>query len=311
MKTKLHIKLGIFLIVLFIGGGTSVKAGVPVLDIRFNADKNTLSVHADNIPLFDVLKDIGGKLDCEMFWYADQEAKISQTFSNLPVEQAIQRLARNFSIAMIYQIIDTTGRSQYKFQKIKEIWLFPGKNKGGETTARRGNNTSLQKTIPEGQTIALLPDTSKTDKNDQTGNTPSAQLLRTINLQEFGEDSPVGFWSKKLLEATQRDDRQQAITELQRTGSEEAVPIIATVLGDRDVGMRRYAVESLTLMENGKARQIIGQALLGDPDVSVRKVALNFFANRGDQVSQAFLKAALRDRSEQIRSLAQKNLDDL
>jgi len=124
------------------------------------------------------------------------------------------------------------------------------------------------------------------------------------------EDENLAFWASKLFESDSSDERRQAVTELRRIGSEDAVSVIAGVLGHENARLRRHAVESLKFLESQRSIQLIGQALMGDPDAGIRETALAYFTDRiDDPVAQAFVKTALKDKSEKIRSQAQKALE--
>jgi HEAT repeat protein len=86
------------------------------------------------------------------------------------------------------------------------------------------------------------------------------------------------------------------------------VAAIATVLGDNDVLLRRHAVESLGRTDNDNAVQLLGQALLGDRDPSVRLCAVHSFANQNSEVARAFLNTALQDKDAQEQALARQAL---
>ena len=129
-----------------------------------------------------------------------------------------------------------------------------------------------------------------------------------LSRPQFKEDSEVGYWAGILFNNLDRSTREQAITELKRIGSDDAVVAIATVLGDDDAQLRRHAVESLDNMDNDRAVPLLGQALIGDKDPSVRLEAVRFFASQRNEVSRGFLNTALKDRDQRVRELAKQAL---
>jgi len=136
----------------------------------------------------------------------------------------------------------------------------------------------------------------------------AAGIKEAATYPQFDKESDVGYWADRLINNADRSSREQAITELRLIGSDAAVAAIAIAFADNDVQLRRHAVESLGRVENVNAVQLLGQALLGDRDPSVRLSAVRFFANQNSEVSRAFLNTALMDKDKQVQALARQAL---
>ncbi|MCP3872856.1 MAG: HEAT repeat domain-containing protein [Desulfobacteraceae bacterium] len=275
-------------------------AGEQNLDITINSSNQVLSVCIENTSLSIVLKEIEKKSGCKIHLFSSQDDKITDSFSDLPLNQGIQRLAKNYSLALIYQIADTSVGTK-KIQKIKEAWLFEGNNTSN-------NNSSLVSNKNEAEQSTLdIKGESITEKSNTPQLFKETQLLKP---ESFDDHTNVGFWANRLFEAQEVDDKKQSITELQRIDSDESVAVITTVLGDKDIVLRQHAAECLKVMDNKGASQILAQILLGDPAASVRKTALGYFIGRKDEVSYAFLNTALQDKNVHIQKLAAKALKE-
>jgi HEAT repeat protein len=129
-----------------------------------------------------------------------------------------------------------------------------------------------------------------------------------LSLKEFEEDTDIGYWANILVTSHDRSTLQRAITELEWIGSDAAVAAIAIVLGDDDALLRRHAVESLGNMNSDQTAPLLGQALIGDKDSSVRMTAVKIFASQRNEISQAFLTTALKDPDPRIKALASQAL---
>jgi hypothetical protein len=100
-------------------------------DIHYVSSSGLLSVHADGVALSVLLKEISDKVSCKIIFSGDQDIIITETFSNYSLQRGVKRLAKNHSMAVIYQIDDMPG-SIKTLERIKEIWLF-GTIKGRES----------------------------------------------------------------------------------------------------------------------------------------------------------------------------------
>ena len=297
-----YVKLALFIFLLSSRAELNVSAEEKALDIVFDSTDKILSVRVNATPLSVILKEIGKKIDCKIVLLSSHDHIITDSFSGLSLKKGIQRLAREYSLAIIYQIADSDGNGK-ELQAIREIWLFEGGKKLlSDITESTGKNL-----IPA--ELPGLPPDRKEKPAEEFIPQPSARQMNLLIRHPLDEDTSLGFWAKKLFESGEYDDKAQSITELQRIDNEDVLPVIATVLGDEDAALRRHAVESLKLIDNEGALLLIGQALIGDSDASVRKAALGYFSERQDDISKAFLNTALKDSNRQIRELAQKSLE--
>jgi hypothetical protein len=211
------------------------------------------------------------------------------------------------------------GESYRKeLQDIKEVWVFDSARPAAD-----GPVSDTRESLSKNDAASLSSgDLSQPANPDSVAGTDSpidpqiadpskpqaAGIKEAATYPQFDKESDVGYWADKLIKNVDRSSREQAITELQRIGSDTALAAIATVLGDEDVQLRRHAVESLARTDNDNAVQLIGQALIGDRDPSVRLAAVRFFAAQHSEVSRAFLNTALKDKDAQVHSLARQAL---
>jgi hypothetical protein len=285
--------------------------------IKVNHRDGTLSVHISNMPLVDILQTIGDEAGFKLMVLGSRESRITQNFSNIPLAEGIHRLVGNRSVAIMYQIGDAPDNRK-ELQDIKEVWVFDS----GEAAADSPVSVTQEELLKIDSAVVssddliqsgeIESDAKAESPNDpQKSNPPqpdAAGIKEAATYPQFDKESEVGYWADQLIKNADRSSREQAITELQRIGSDTAVAAIATALGDDDVQLRRHAVESLGRVDNGNAVQLLGQALLGDKDPSVRLSAVRFFANQNSEVSRAFLNTALKDKDKQVQALARQAL---
>jgi hypothetical protein len=275
-------------------------------EIKVNLRDGTLSVHIDNMPLVDVLQIIGDEAGFRLKVIGSREIRITQDFSNIEMAKGIRRLAGNRSVAIMYQIVDADDNRK-ELQDIKEVWVFDSAKAGADSRVSDTQEDNLKIDV-----AVVSSDTETELANDPEKDIPSQAdeggIKEAATHPQFDDESDVGYWADKLFNNVDRSSREQAITELQRIGSDAAVAAISTALGDNDVQLRRHAVESLGKVDNDAAVHLIAQALLGDKDPFVRLSAVQFFADQNNEVSRAFLNSALKDKDKQVQALARKAL---
>jgi hypothetical protein len=286
-------------------------------EIKVNHRDGTLSVHINDMPLVDILQTIGDAVGFKLIVLGSRESRITQNFSNIPLAQGIHRLVGNRSVAIMYQIVDAPDNRK-ELQDIKEVWVF---DSGGAAADSPDSDTREELSKIDSAVVSsddlIQSEKIESDAKTESPNDPqkynppqpdAAEIKEAATYPQFDKESDVGYWADQLINNADRSSREQAITELQRIGSDTAVAAIATVLGDDDVQLRRHAVESLGRVANGNAVQLLGQALLGDKDPSVRLSAVRSFANQNNEVARAFLNTALRDKDKQVQALARQAL---
>jgi len=286
-------------------------------EIKINLRKGTLSVQISNMPLVDVLQIIGDEAGFKLMMLGSREYRITQRFSEVPLAEGIHRLAGNRSVAIMYQIVDAPDNRK-AIQDIKEVWVFDS-DRAAVDEPDSETRKNFSKKDPE---ILSSTDLSQPENPEPVTGTDStidpqkynppqpdgAGIKDAVTYPQFDPESDVGYWADRLIKSADRSSREQAITELQRIGSDTAVAAIATVLGDDDSQLRHHAVESLAMTDNDNAVLLIGQTLIGDRDPSVRLAAVRFFAAQNSEVSRAFLNTALKDKDPQVQSLARQAL---
>ncbi|MBN1545036.1 MAG: HEAT repeat domain-containing protein [Syntrophaceae bacterium] len=282
----------------------AVAGQVP--EIEVDLQKGTLSVQINNMPPVNILKIIGDEVGFRLMMIGSGESRITQDFSNVPLSEGIRRLVGNRSVAMMYQIVDAPD-DRKELQKIKEVWVFDSAG-----AADDGPVSDTQEEDPE---IDVSAESSRTASPNDPGRTdplqPDADGMKAAETYPpFDKESDVGYWTDRLVNSTDRSRREQAVTELERIGSDEAVAAIAIAFSDKDVTLRRHAVESLGRIDNVKMVHLLGQALLGDKDPSVRLSAVRYFADQNNEVSRAFLNTALKDHDEKVKALARQALEN-
>lgn len=308
-KKIIQKRLSIFIGILLIAWVTSAQVPMAVAagqrsEIEVNLQRGTLSVHLSNMPLVDILKIIGGEAGFRLMMVGSGKSRITQDFSNLPLSEGIRRLVGNRSVAMMYRIVDAPDNRK-ELQDIKEVWVFDAVGAAAE-----GPVSDVREEARKIDVAVLL--TEKEPPNDLKEKKPvkpdAGGFKAAATYPPFDKESDVGYWAERLISSDDLSGREQAITELERIGSDDAVAAIGIAFADDDVELRRHAVESLGRMDNDNVVQLLGQALLGDRDPSVRLSSVRCFADQNSEVSRAFLNTALADEDKKVQAMARQAL---
>ena len=187
----------------------------------------------------------------------------------------------------------------------------------------------------------------------------SYQLYASVDAREApadGEPIPGALWifargsafapaalaylEIALLEGGSAEQRE-AIRELRRLGTPEAVQVLSQALGDPDASIRGLAMEALTRiggddalaaiasvtaddnpLARGRAAEAIAMAggnsarayldmALHDPDPRVRAAAIDSFVELNDERTRAMIRDALHDPNPNVRERAVDVLENL
>lgn len=271
-----------------------------ISNIEVNVHKGSVSINVENASLREILLRISDEAGIRLVLYGGLQMPITQSFSNVPLTEGIRRLVGNHSVAILQRMV--AGPDARKvLQDIVEVWVVD--TAGSEKVSRiTDSEPEKLKSVPQ----ANISKNSIQNNESQPNISDIREKIQTQH--QFEEDTEVGYWARILVTNHDRTIREQAITELERIGSEPAVAAIAIMIGDDDAQIRRHAVESLGNMDNDHTTPLVGQALIGDKDPSVRITAVRFFASQQNEISRAFLTTALKDTDKLVKALASKAL---
>lgn len=277
------------------------RAAEPASKMAIQIHNGLLSVDVHKEPLIKVLADIAQKTRSRLVVYGKVDTEVTQTFTDVPIDKGIRRLVGAHSVAIFHRIGHgpTDG---HLLQGISEVWVF-GSSFGGARVVTEAIPDPAEKvssdTSPEdwqskpGDAAAGSAEPSPANREDARFKTPP----------DF-QDAEVNHWANVLFTSNDPVYKEQAVTELFRLDSDDSVVAIGTVLGDGSVALRRHVVQSLGRMENERALPLLGQALIGDDDPSVRLAAAQVFSKLPSEMSRAFLKAAANDPDDRVKTFA-------
>lgn len=203
------------------------------LEISRHGALLTLTVVAT--PLADVLRVIGQRTDVRVNFRGDVTTPVTATFRGVPIDEGIKRLARGYSVCLLYGSA-ADGRAA----PLREAWIIA---------------------TPPATRIATAVDRQR-----------QATWLREI--QQLGTRRDTIAIAALARLVAQDDDpvvRAQAAKTLGRVQDPAAGAALATALsGDPDSRVRRMAARALGTLDTEDARRALERAS-ADPDAAVRR----------------------------------------
>lgn len=266
--------------------------GADAFSVR--AEDGLLTVEARGVPLSEVLTEIVNQMRIKIVLYGSAEQPVSATFSDLPMETGLKRLARDFNYAMISRPNGAKGGKP----AIKAIHIFPKEGKGFSKEGPRvitPERPALQ-TFGEphmDSLIQALEDKDAEVREEAVDGLAGLKDERTI---------PHLIWV--LDDDRDPDVRENAAEALGEVGGPEAIDaLISTLKEDDHVDVRAAAAESLGKIGGAEVIGPLTNALK-DENEYVRETAVESLQEMGGDEVVPPLMDALRDPSEDVREAA-------
>ena len=197
--------------------------------------KNLLTVKAKDIPLKRVLKEIVDHTGIKIILQGPAEELVSAAFSDLPLEEGLRRLSRNYNYALVFG----PHRAKGGEQEI-EVFIF---SKAGERPNKRVEHRIIapEKRAPQTLVEASLDSLIK----DLEDNDAEVREDAVDDLAELKDKRTVVHLARVLGNDRDPDIRETAADALGDLGGPEAIDSLIQALDDRDADVRESAVDSL------------------------------------------------------------------
>jgi len=137
----------------------------------------------------------------------------------------------------------------------------------------------LSATASLAQSASHTPESIEDLRQAADGEPSNVQRAATLALgaaarANEGGEALVAELLEKLAAATTTEERILLLGALGNTGHIDALPALSAAAADANARIRKEAVEALRFIADDRVDVLIGQALTGDPDSSVRGAAL-------------------------------------
>jgi hypothetical protein len=242
-----------------IGSGPGAAADAP---FALRAENDRLSLDAEDAPLEEVLEEIVKQVGVEIIIHGEIQRVVSVEFSDIPLEEGLKRLIRDFDHVFVYAATEGGGVS------VQELIIYAGEGVGRYEASTPGPITPQKRRSPlklKGTSLESLA--SALEDEDPEVREEAVDLLA-----DSEDERAVLYLSEVLLNDEDEDVRESAAMALEDLGDQRAIGALIRALRDPEAGVRESAVDALA--EIG-GEEVVGPLMdtLGDEDEDVRETA--------------------------------------
>ncbi len=262
-----------------------------------------LSIHAESIPLSQIIKEIAHHTGLEIQGAEELQEKVSFHFADLSLSEGIQKLLAHVN----YFLLEEASPQGNK--RPTRVLVFGQRAAPSSEEKVNAEEEAVASGNEEGDRLAKLQETIQTggieaEEALQSAAFDPAPNIQTLALETLAEQNPQEA-QRTFFKALSVDNPLTRLTAVQVASQETdtALPILTEALSDSDRDVKGYAMSMLAQQGSQDAVLALGQ-ILHDPDPTFRQVALELFSQMGDPTSLSYLNLALNDEDEAVRNTA-------
>jgi hypothetical protein len=301
-------------LVLMLALGLQVVPGVPLLPdavgeeggspaasgLSVRAGRGGLSLSAEEAPLGAVLEAVRQETGVAVRSHAPLFKAVSDRFRSLPLEAAFRRLLRSFDVVFVYA--PATGRGTNA--RLTEVVVYPGS--GAKALAAAPATPAAPRAVP-GAAPGARPAASSPP--DGVPAQPAARLTALEAAAGRGASESVRRAAAREIEAFLADRdvavRKRALEVAETTGLGSAEALAGAALHDADQQVRWAALTALVATQGRESAIAAVRDGLASPTPAVRLAALEALGEQlGGDVAEASVRAALADPDPAVRAKA-------
>jgi len=275
---------------------------VTAAGIRVVVENGLVSLDARGAPLEAVVREIGAAAGFKTVVSGDLAASVTKSFSQVPVDAALRRvLADGVVMVTVYEAAAAGGHQPGP----AEVHLIAPL--GGERRTEPPASSTPTEAAPSTGPVARggLLDVSASDSglpvsDDGDGLTVPAELsspaaadrARYVDgLAGLRDPLTVGILADIVAKDPDPEVRRNAVRTLTAVGGARAAAVLESTLGDPDGTVRAEVLRGLVTLSARDATLLLGQALFGDRDPSVREEAVRLLSRQQGEPARVFLRA--------------------
>jgi hypothetical protein len=246
--------------------GHELEAQVPSPPgtVEVTVREERLSVNVRDASLADILRVIGQEGDLKLHLDGQFRTAITTSFTGLPLESGIRRLARGHSTTFAYGPPSRPGG----VGRLTEIWII--------------------ETSPAASARPVDPQTR------------GARLAHLGALGRRQDDEAVAELARILTQDPDPVVRTQAVLAVGRRGDPRTAPALIAALADQQPSVRIQAVRGLRRVEGERSAEVLGRVLLSDADPVVRRVTASILASLRHAAAGSALRTAMSADSDPL-----------
>ena len=221
-----------------------LAAGEPTCVVAYDDDR--LTVHAEGVPLADVVREIGRQSGAEIVGAVRKPRDVSQDVDRVPLVDALVRLLGEQNFTLRYgpegklRTIDLLGEPlALAAQSVRA----DANNAGRPASARRGRHHGVRSsrvTLPDGQVVVTVAGTATSGRDEGSGSPDAPALLGGLSQQgtttaqdQSNQDNQTGADFERKL-------RRQFLNDLSQMDDAALAEYLATPEGQHVAALLQY-----------------------------------------------------------------------
>ena len=268
-----------------------------------------LSVDVRDAPMRDVLRVVGERAAVAITVQADADERVTQSFTNLGLEEGIRRIAQGYAVIMIW---GTQGR-------LAEVRVYKAAVPGGggiSISAQPGTPTTPNPPVADqGSPGTTAPGTTASPPPgivDPQAQQPQSLPQTVQDLAQRARQNDAGALAALIDMLGQSNDpavRQDIAAALGAIGGSAAVDALTAASKDQDSTVRTRAMLALGQIGDERLAGPATDLLRNDPDPTVRRTAVWALSMLQNDDSYRTIEAATEDPDQNVRQAAADTLE--
>ncbi len=261
--------------------------------LNVSLQSNRLSIEARNVPLIDLLREIGRLAGFDTRHLPGRPAcrLVSVSVDGQPVTSTVLQLLRGTNRIVFYSAPASHGQQA----PISSLWLLAAGSAVNEADGAVNENTSL-----------FSEDLEQADAKSR-----SEAVLRLAQAMATANEHDQVLLLARLAQILQQDPdalvRARAATALGSLADYRSIIDLEMALGDEHQSVRVQAMTALAQIGSARVGVILGAILLNPSiDASERVVAAQLLWRLDSETARGFLRMAAVDEIEQVSQAASR-----
>ena len=289
----------------------------PAVEVEVTDD--LLTLHADGVPLAEVLRAIGEAGSFGVVLRGEFAMPVRQSFIDRPLEDSVWRLVEGHSVIVVHEAPDASGTAG-----LAEIRVIENPALAALEDAASDDPAGDDAEAADGDATDDPPLDRAAFRLAKLGVPPPTREDILLELGDFDQAARVAAVPKVgslrprealaiLSDIFAQDDdplvRSRAVAALTRLEGSGARGLLRDwALGDEDAGLRMQALTALAASRGERAVNVIGQALRQDPEPEVRMSAIRALGRVGGDWGRRYVERAAMDPDPEISLAAEQAL---
>ena len=240
--------------------------------LTVRVDRGSVTVEAHDVPLDAVLHALAKQAGLEVVTHGAATDHVTESFSGVDLDKAIQRLARGYDVVLVY------GSAQSRANSLMAVHVYERPKEANPST------------VDPQQRRARLQEVHKLSQLAH-GNQPGA-----LNNLAGMMDDPDPLVRRTVASA------------LSGLEGPEAMAVLARGLGDQDPLVRSATVASIGTMHTEDSVATLARVAAQDPEAMVRRAAVWALAAQRSDAARQELEEARSDPDASVRQAAMGGL---